>query len=178
MAFSQGFLLDGIPHHVFGSWQPQKKLAQRDAAASSLSFFVGEWGGHLSPMELPPMPSQAGLKLFRGSSEALEALASFCASYEPCDCEFSSLERRFGERLCRFRLEERLFMMVFNGFGIGPAIRGPLNHMSRGWSIERHSFAQYKAVVLPSGAVNRVSNQLSAPKMGPKSRFRACFGAK
>ena len=45
---------------VFGSWQVQKKLAQRDAASSALSFFVGEWGGHMSPMELPPMPSQVG----------------------------------------------------------------------------------------------------------------------
>jgi len=37
------FLLDGIPHHVAGTWQRTKKLAQRDAAERALSCFVMEW---------------------------------------------------------------------------------------------------------------------------------------
>jgi hypothetical protein len=37
------FLLDGVPHHVAGTWQPKKKDAQRDAAERALGLFVGKW---------------------------------------------------------------------------------------------------------------------------------------
>ncbi|CAK9076676.1 unnamed protein product, partial [Durusdinium trenchii] len=78
-----GFVLDGIPHHVVGGWHPRKKLAQQDAAAGSLGFFVGEWGNHLAPPELTDVPT-----------EALAALQVFCRSYAPCDPKISwSIER-------------------------------------------------------------------------------------
>jgi hypothetical protein len=38
------FLLDGVPHHVVGAWQPSKQLAKRDAAERTLSLYVGRWG--------------------------------------------------------------------------------------------------------------------------------------
>jgi hypothetical protein len=41
-----GFLLEGIPHHVAGEWHPSKKMAQRDTAERTLSFFVGCWADY------------------------------------------------------------------------------------------------------------------------------------
>uniref|UniRef100_A0A7S0ZY30 Uncharacterized protein n=1 Tax=Noctiluca scintillans TaxID=2966 RepID=A0A7S0ZY30_NOCSC len=41
------FLLDGLPHHIVGSWQRSKKLAQRDAAERTLGLLIGRWGSHL-----------------------------------------------------------------------------------------------------------------------------------
>jgi hypothetical protein len=38
------FLLDGVPHHVAGQWQPKKKDAQRDTAERALALFTGRWG--------------------------------------------------------------------------------------------------------------------------------------
>jgi hypothetical protein len=38
------FLLDGVPHHVVGAWQPSKQLAKRDAAERTLGLYVGRWG--------------------------------------------------------------------------------------------------------------------------------------
>merc|ERR1711971_183616 len=37
------FLLEGVPHHVAGTWQLKKKDAQRDAAERALGLFVGRW---------------------------------------------------------------------------------------------------------------------------------------
>eukprot|EP00747_Dinoflagellata_sp_TGD_P179571 gnl/TRDRNA2_/TRDRNA2_30599_c0_seq1.p1 gnl/TRDRNA2_/TRDRNA2_30599_c0~~gnl/TRDRNA2_/TRDRNA2_30599_c0_seq1.p1 ORF type:complete len:343 (+),score=48.01 gnl/TRDRNA2_/TRDRNA2_30599_c0_seq1:99-1127(+) len=42
------FLLEGVPHHVKGTWQSSKKLAQRDSAERALGLFVGRWGELLS----------------------------------------------------------------------------------------------------------------------------------
>jgi len=41
------FLLDGVPHHIAGTWHPSKKFAQRDTAERALAFFVGRWGEQL-----------------------------------------------------------------------------------------------------------------------------------
>jgi len=38
-------MLEGVPHHASGCWQPSKKLAQRDAAERALALFAGAWGG-------------------------------------------------------------------------------------------------------------------------------------
>jgi hypothetical protein len=38
------FFLDGVPHHVVGTWQPSKQLAKRDAAERALGLYVGRWG--------------------------------------------------------------------------------------------------------------------------------------
>jgi len=41
------FLLEGVAHHVAGSWQSSKREAQRDVAERCLVFFVGGWGAYL-----------------------------------------------------------------------------------------------------------------------------------
>lgn len=41
------FILDGVAHHVAGSWQSSKRQAQRDVAERCLVFFVGSWGAYL-----------------------------------------------------------------------------------------------------------------------------------
>jgi len=41
------FVLEGVPHLAAGTWQPSKKLSQRDAADRALGFFVGRWGARL-----------------------------------------------------------------------------------------------------------------------------------
>jgi hypothetical protein len=45
------FLLEGVPHHVAGTWQPKKKDAQRDAAERALGLFVSKWSEHCFRME-------------------------------------------------------------------------------------------------------------------------------
>jgi len=45
-------MLEGVPHHASGSWQPSKKLAQRDAADRALGLFAGAWGGGV--WSIPP----------------------------------------------------------------------------------------------------------------------------
>lgn len=44
---SVAFLLDGVPHHVAGSWCSSKKYAQRDTAERALGFFVGVLSQHV-----------------------------------------------------------------------------------------------------------------------------------
>lgn len=72
------FLLDGVPHHAAGSWQPSKKLAQRDAAERALSFFVGCWGEQL--LEQPCS--------FEATAKQLpekEVLQEFCRKFPACE---------------------------------------------------------------------------------------------
>lgn len=37
------FLLDGIPHHVLGTWQPAKRLAKRDVAMRAIGLYAECW---------------------------------------------------------------------------------------------------------------------------------------
>jgi hypothetical protein len=48
------FLLEGVPHHTLGEWQPSKSGAKRDAAERALELFIGSWGRAL----LQPPPQQ------------------------------------------------------------------------------------------------------------------------
>jgi len=41
------FFLEGVPHHVAGSWRSSKKAAQRDTCEGALQLFVASWGEHL-----------------------------------------------------------------------------------------------------------------------------------
>lgn len=79
------FLLDGVPHHVAGTWHPSKKLAQRDAAERALGFFVGKWGEQLLREQngcvvKPPMSNQRAIQLTE-----IDILDSFCRSYPACE---------------------------------------------------------------------------------------------
>mmetsp|Transcript_26929 Transcript_26929/g.62594 ORF Transcript_26929/g.62594 Transcript_26929/m.62594 type:complete len:414 (-) Transcript_26929:266-1507(-) len=72
------FLLDGVPHHIAGSWQQSKKLAQRDTAERCLGLFVGGWGSYLLQSAehegLEPRPFE----------DPLHDLQRFCTQFRPC----------------------------------------------------------------------------------------------
>lgn len=81
---SVAFLLDGVPHHVAGSWQLSKKLAQRDAAERCLAFFVGAWGKYLLDQNV----TNGHSKTSSGVSQAmnpLEVLTKFCEAMPACE---------------------------------------------------------------------------------------------
>lgn len=93
------FVLDGLPHHVAGGWRPSKKLAQRDAAERSLSFFVGRWGEVLlmqqgGSLSNPSCPARDGIS----PSADLESCLRTSALCEGSELRWS-IERE-GERCC------------------------------------------------------------------------------
>eukprot|EP00440_Ansanella_granifera_P019029 gb/GFBE01020679.1/.p1 GENE.gb/GFBE01020679.1/~~gb/GFBE01020679.1/.p1 ORF type:complete len:471 (+),score=85.53 gb/GFBE01020679.1/:1-1413(+) len=92
------FLLDGVPHHVAGSWQPSKKLAQRDTAERCLGFFVGSWGAYL----LQQGDSDAGQVAPAGISprDAVRQLDAFCRSFAACGGEGPSWSVAWEEGRC------------------------------------------------------------------------------
>jgi len=75
------FLLDGVPHHVAGSWQQSKKLAQRDAAERCLAFFVGCWGTYLVEESDDTVDTEL---MLHHSNDPVEILDEFCGSFPPC----------------------------------------------------------------------------------------------
>lgn len=87
------FLLDGVPHHVVGSWKHSKKLAQRDTAERTLALFVNRWGD-LAAQDMqserdtdqPVGPSSSemgtGLKgLILNSMSEVEILREYCCQF-------------------------------------------------------------------------------------------------
>lgn len=81
------FLFDGVPHHVAGSWQLSKKLAQRDAAERALAFYIGRWGEQLSA---PPVDHIHVMHLAFGEVLAKESfevnlLEAFCRHFPNCE---------------------------------------------------------------------------------------------
>lgn len=74
------FTLDGVAHHVMGSWQTSKKLAQRDAAERSLGFFVSSWGSYL--VEPGDSSDKFQPELDRDNVTIIE---EFCQNFPPCD---------------------------------------------------------------------------------------------
>ncbi|CAE7769365.1 unnamed protein product [Symbiodinium sp. CCMP2592] len=72
------FLLDGVPHHIAGSWQQSKKLAQRDTAERCLGLFVGCWGSYLLQAADPEGLASESL------DDPLGDLAKFCTQFRPC----------------------------------------------------------------------------------------------
>jgi len=77
------FLLDGIPHHVAGTWQRTKKLAQRDTAERALSFFVGQWSEHFSLKGLiQSSPSSPEDRKITREARDIEAFKTCCAEVQ------------------------------------------------------------------------------------------------
>ncbi|CAJ1379439.1 unnamed protein product [Effrenium voratum] len=72
------FLLDGVPHHVAGSWQQSKKLAQRDTAERCLGLFVGCWGAYL--LQTTEGDLKADLL-----EDPVASLQKFCMLFRPCN---------------------------------------------------------------------------------------------
>merc|ERR1719443_1156367 len=76
------FLLEGVPHHVAGSWRTSKKLAQRATAEQALRFFVGRWGSHLADYGAQASPWQ---KPLGRSMTEVEILEAYCQSLQHTD---------------------------------------------------------------------------------------------
>jgi len=94
------FVLDGVPHHVVGGWQPSKKLAQKDVAERTLRFFVGKWGQQL----LEEDAAASAAPETEGSSE-VEALEQFCRSFALCGGDRPRWTRHHAGRQCTSHLE-------------------------------------------------------------------------
>lgn len=81
-------LLEGVPHHVAGTWQPKKKDAQRDAAERALKMFVGCMGQLLEGQQRPPAlynyPAQMGGARAPSLVQEEDILKDFCKGLEAC----------------------------------------------------------------------------------------------
>jgi len=92
------FLLEGVPHHVAGTWQPKKKDAQRDAAERALGLFTGkrsdkalqgERSSSSAPLHIPRLPytTGSGAPVQLSEEELLEEHcrhSDACSSSPPC----------------------------------------------------------------------------------------------
>jgi len=87
------FLLEGVPHHVAGTWHNSKSGAKRDAAERALGLFVSQWGtqlpqeGHVSQSDL----SADSINLLQNLSSTdqaghadVDTLMNFCLRFPPC----------------------------------------------------------------------------------------------
>eukprot|EP00930_Biecheleria_cincta_P070454 TRINITY_DN5808_c1_g1_i1.p1 TRINITY_DN5808_c1_g1~~TRINITY_DN5808_c1_g1_i1.p1 ORF type:complete len:455 (-),score=74.29 TRINITY_DN5808_c1_g1_i1:490-1854(-) len=74
------FLLDGVPHHVAGSWQSSKRQAQRDVAERCLVFFIGSWGAYLLEHSSEDSSTMIGTK----AKTPISCLEEFCLNFAAC----------------------------------------------------------------------------------------------
>lgn len=81
------FLLEGVPHHVAGSWHTSKKVAQRAAAEQALGFFVGRWGSYSSDVEA------SAFAAVQEAASDVEVLEDYCRSLPHTGAPAWSLER-------------------------------------------------------------------------------------
>lgn len=95
------FLLEGVPHHVAGSWQPKKRDAQRDTAERALNLFVGKWGEYISQKKQSPAPlpcPSSGTTQLYVLPEAL--LEEYCQQSDACSAQ-PSWSVSWVQGLCR-----------------------------------------------------------------------------
>jgi len=81
------FLLEGVPHHIAGTWQAKKKDAQRDAAERALGLFVGRWGDQaFQPVryKLPPINNARSAASGAEQLSEEELLAQYCKQTTGC----------------------------------------------------------------------------------------------
>jgi len=118
-----GFLLDGVAHHVAGSWQPSKKMAQRDTAERCLGFFVGTWGAFLLNQaegqcaESTRVPNQSeghqdaesspgsSVDTAESAEELVQLLEKFCQSVSACEEECPSWSVEWDDTTCHANVE-------------------------------------------------------------------------
>jgi hypothetical protein len=86
------FLLDGVPHHVLGTWQTSKLRAKRDVAERALCLFVSCWGRMAelehdekyeskdSPRHQPEEGQDGEAVEAAAAVEEVQLLARFCSS--------------------------------------------------------------------------------------------------
>lgn len=97
------FLLEGVPHHVAGTWQAKKKDAQRDAAERALSLFVGSW----SEQALNTQESCAQMENATSASEE-ELLTKCCRHLDMCGATAPSWSLRWEAGGCQAIVEMKL----------------------------------------------------------------------
>jgi len=97
------FLLDGVPHHVAGIWQPKKQDAKRDAAERALELFHGRWGEQSGrEQEISTLsPSTVVMK-------AEELLTECCQNLDVCSATPPSWSVRWEAGTCRATVEMKL----------------------------------------------------------------------
>lgn len=117
-----GFLLDGVAHHVAGSWQASKKMAQRDTAERCLGFFVGTWGAYLLNQSEEPKDKKDGSASIGPSAspqELVDYLETFCQSLAACDEECPSWSVEWEESLCYATVDLHMLGVRHTFRGVG-----------------------------------------------------------
>lgn len=80
------FLLEGVPHHVAGMWQPKKRDAQRDAAERALNLFVGKWSEQIASTAhgATPMDNQKISPSVEVQTIEEDLLHKYCQQSDAC----------------------------------------------------------------------------------------------
>jgi len=90
------FLLDGVPHHIAGTWHPSKKFAQRDTADRALAFFVGRWGEQL--LSEHKRFGEPKSDVSKTAASDVQVLEDFCRSSSSCAGAAPKWSSRLDER--------------------------------------------------------------------------------
>lgn len=103
------FLLEGVPHHVAGTWQPKKKDAQRDAAERALGLFTAH---RREDVQVRPEgnPARAGFSVSQvlrqpeQFKEPVATLEEWCKQVDGCE-EPPRWEEQWEQGACRSIVE-------------------------------------------------------------------------
>lgn len=95
------FLLDGVAHHVAGSWQSSKRVAQRDVAERCLVFFVGSWGAYLLAHGSEDHSTMSGTD----AKTPTASLEEFCLNFAACRGQPPVWSREWDGDRCRVFVE-------------------------------------------------------------------------
>lgn len=101
------FLLDGLPHHIVGTWKHSKKLAQRDAAERALVLFVNRWGEQMVKAAVEPV-DPAHLRVIR-SRDPVRELYEYSSTAEQTAACAPHWCRRWEGGACQAFVELQLF---------------------------------------------------------------------
>lgn len=129
------FLLDGVPHHVAGGWQPSKKLAQRDAAERALRLFVANADNEVAKASDAEWQSSAST-----TREEREETHAGAASSQSAACwayTSSRPEIQHEVQLLDARCQQIAATSSPDASDVGEAI----------WSVEREGGQRYRASV-------------------------------
>jgi hypothetical protein len=117
------FFLEGVPHHVAGTWHQKKKEAQRDAAERALGLFVGRWGEQLlrvgrmssdqhvgvkDTLHAAPPAKSSNTPGIRCLSTEESLVEECCRSFDMC-CGPPRWSVCWGNKVCTATLEIALF---------------------------------------------------------------------
>lgn len=95
------FILDGVAHHVAGSWQSSKRQAQRDVAERCLVFFVGSWGAYLLDHGSEDHSTMIGTD----AKTPISSLDELCLNFPACRGQPPVWSREWDGDRCRVFVE-------------------------------------------------------------------------